>query len=199
MNEKIAESALQEFLTHGIRDITIAKLIAPLSISTKTFYKYYDSKETLLKECLYVLYDRTYEDLGRIANSEADPVTKLIVIFTKAFDKDFGKNHAFYHDLNHYYPALQNEAIHHIATKSGALMVPLIKQGIKDGYFLASLDPLVALQGINTLYTSITRGQDFQNSSVSPELLFKNLIEIFIRGMCTIKGQKKIKNFSNNL
>ena len=56
VKDKIVEVALEQFLKHGIRSMTIKKLIGPMGISTKTVYKYFSSKEDLLAECLRVLY-----------------------------------------------------------------------------------------------------------------------------------------------
>lgn len=196
MKEKIAATALEQFLKHGIRDMTISRLIAPLGISTKTFYKYFESKEVLLKECLGILYGGSYQQLRGIAAGDGDPVTKLLTVFKQALGADFGINHAFYHDLNYYYPELQNEAIGKIKDQSGGLMAPLMEEGIRDGYFLETLDWRIALSGVNTLYTSITRGREYVGQKYGPPLLFENLVVVFIRGMCTAKGRKLLENHS---
>jgi AcrR family transcriptional regulator len=196
MKEKIAETALQQFLKYGIRDITIARLIEPLRISTKTFYKYYESKEVLLKECLDIHYGNSFRQLRGVVENEKDPVTKLLAVFRQALAADFGINHAFYHDLNYYYPELQNEAIAKIRDRSGSLMLPLMKAGIRDGYFLEDLDLRIALTGVNTLYTSITRGREYEDQGYAPALLFENLVVVFIRGMCTAKGRRQLDQHS---
>ena len=194
MEQKIAEAALQEFLKHGIRDITIAKLIAPLGISTKTVYKYFGSKEDLLKECLHILYARHLQVLRKIQTAKGDPVNTLMSLFRSVLKEDFGISNTFYHDLNYYYPELQNEAVKQISDESAALILPVVEQGIRDGYFLSGLNPSITLMGIGTLYTSITRGKEYQDAGHSPQLLFENLVEIYIRGMCTQKGRKQIEN-----
>ena len=198
MEQKIAAAALKEFLKHGVRDITIAKLIAPLGISTKTVYKYFDSKEDLLRECLHILYGRQVQVLRKFLTAKGDPVNKMLTLFKAVLKEDFGISSTFYHDLNYYYPELQNEAVKRISDESSALIIPVLEQGIRDGYFLSGLKPSIALMGIGTLYTSITRGQAYQDAGHSPQLLFENLVEIYIRGMCTEKGRKQIKNHLND-
>ena len=194
MEQKIAETALKEFLKHGIRDITIAKLIAPLGISTKTVYKYFESKEDLLKECLHILYGKHFQELRKILTAKRDPVNKILSVFKSALKEDFGISNTFYHDLNYYYPELQNEAVKRISDESGALIVPVLEQGIRDGYFLSGLKPSISLMGISTLYTFITRGNAGEGDRNDPQVLFENLIIIYIRGMCTEKGRKQIEN-----
>jgi len=193
VKDRIVEVALEQFLTHGIRSMTIKKLIEPIGISTKTVYKYFESKEDLLAECLRVLYGAYHNEFVAIMSSNESPVNHLLLLFRSAVGKDFGVNQEFFHDLNHYYPELQNAAIQHYIENYPRLMVPLVQKGIDEGYFHPFIIPEVALKGINTLYTSITRPEDKKRRD-NPYELFKNLVEVYIRGMCTEKGLKEIEN-----
>ena len=194
MKDKITKVALERFLQYGIRNMTILKLVEPLGISTKTVYKYFDSKEALLQECLRVLYDGNFNEFTVLLAGHDSPVNKLLNLFRATLGKDFGMNRDFFHDLNYYYPGLQNEAINRIRDNYGTPLILLVKEGVKEGYFLDHLDPQLALNGISTLYTSITRGEEYRDYKDSPYPLFKNLVETYIRGMCTEKGIKEINN-----
>ena len=59
--ERIIEVSLQQFLEHGIKQMTIQNLVEPLGLSTKTVYKYFADKEDLLKQCLFMHYTELYE------------------------------------------------------------------------------------------------------------------------------------------
>ena len=193
MKDKIVEVALEQFLNHGIRSMTIKKLIDPMGISTKTVYKYFDSKEDLLAECLRVLYGGYHNEFVAILGSNESPVNQLLILFRSTLDKDFGVNQEFFHDLNYYYPELQNAAIQYYIENYPRLMVPLVQKGIEEGYFHQFIIPEVVLNGIGTLYTSITRPEDKIRRD-NPYKLFKNLVEVYIRGMCTEKGLEEIEN-----
>jgi AcrR family transcriptional regulator len=193
MRDRIVETALDRFLQYGIRNMTILKLVEPLGISTKTVYKHFASKEELLSECLNRLYTGYYNELKLILSSKDSVVNKLLVLFRSAFGKDFGTSHAFFHDLNYYYPELQNTAINRTADNYGTLMLPLIAKGIEEGYFSIYIKPEIALDGIATLYTAITRSEKYKDHPDRHEL-FKNLVEVYVRGMCTEKGLKEIDN-----
>ena len=194
MKDKIVEVSLERFLQHGIRSMTIKKLVEPLGISTKTVYKYFDSKEALLEECLLILYSGSFNEFNAILSGKDNPVTTLLMVFRGALSRDFGVNHTFYHDLNYYYPELQNAAIDKIRKNYGNLMLPLIENGVKEGYFSQHIIPEIVLKGISTLYTSITRSEEYKEYKGSPYELLKNLVEVFIRGICTEKGIKEIEN-----
>jgi AcrR family transcriptional regulator len=193
VKEKIIEVALEQFLKYGIRNMTIKKLVEPMGISTKTVYKYFKSKEDLLEECLRVLYSGYHNEFVAILSGNGSPVNQLLILFRAAVGKDFGVTQEFFHDLNYYYPELQNAAINRSGESYGRLLIPLIQKGIDGGYFKTFIIPEVALNGIVLLYTSITRPEDKKRKS-NPYELFKNLVEVYIRGMCTEKGLKEIEN-----
>jgi AcrR family transcriptional regulator len=194
LKDKITKVALERFMQYGIRSMTIMKLVEPLGISTKTVYKYFTGKEELLEECLHVLYSGYFNELNLIMSSAANPVAKLLTLFRATLEKDFGMSRDFFHDLNYYYPELQNAEINRISENYGRIMVPLIENGITEGYFNTGLDPQLTLKGIWILYTSITRGEEYRDYKESPYPLFSNLVEVYIRGMCTSKGLQEIEN-----
>ncbi len=194
IKERIVETALEQFLANGIRNMTILKLIEPLGISTKTVYKHFDGKEALLAECLEVLYTGYFNEFKLIAGRKDNPVNSLLLLFRATLGKDFGMNRQFFHDLNYYYPELQNAAISRVSQNYGSIMIPLVQRGIDEGYFIGSLDPGLALKGISTLYTLITRSEEYKDYEGSPYELFRNLVEVFIRGMCTPLGLIEIDN-----
>ena len=194
IKERIVETALEQFLANGIRNMTILKLIEPLGISTKTVYKHFDGKEALLAECLEVLYTGYFNEFKLIAGRKDNPVNSLLLLFRATLGKDFGINRQFFHDLNYYYPELQNAAISRVSQNYGSIMIPLVQRGIDEGYFIGSLDPGLALKGISTLYTLITRSEEYKDYEGSPYELFRNLVEVFIRGMCTPLGLIEIDN-----
>jgi AcrR family transcriptional regulator len=194
MKDKITEVALERFMQFGIRSMTIKKLVEPLGISTKTVYKHFTSKEELLAACLKLLYDGYFNELSLIVSTKDNAVGKLLTLFRSAFSKDFGVSYDFFHDLNYYYPELQNAAINRTEENYGSLMLPLIQNGINEGYFISYIKPELVLMGIVTLYTSITRTESYKELNSNPHELFKNLVEVYMRGMCTEKGIKIIES-----
>lgn len=193
MKEKIVEVALEQFLKHGIRSMTIKKLVEPMGVSTKTVYKYFASKEDLLAECLRVLYSSYQNEFVAIMSRPDSPVNQLLLLFRATVGKDFGVTQEFFHDLNYYYPELQNAAINNTGDSYGRMLIPLVQKGIDEGYFHPFIIPQVALKAVVLLYTSITRPEDKKRKS-NPYELFKNLVEVYMRGMCTEKGLKEIEN-----
>jgi len=188
MKEKIIETSLQEFLAHGIRQMTMQKLVVPLGISTKTMYKYFSNKEDLLEECLIIHYKETDKKLLEITDSSPNMVIALYSVFAKSMDVDFGANHLFYHDLNYYYPELQDKAIKLYSSKAGEILIDIIEKGILDGDFQGHLQAPIILTAIGVLYRSVTRNEAYKMFEVKPSELMKHTIDVYLRGICTSKG-----------
>jgi len=188
LKEQIIEKSLKEFLEHGIRSMTMQKLASAMGMSTKTMYKFFADKEALLEACLNVHYSGMDRKIKAIIEAEPNPVNFIWTLYAKSTALDFGVNHLFYHDLNHYYPELQDKVIVRNAELTGEIMTGALQRGINEGYFLSYLQPVVILQALSVLYTSVTRFDTYKNFNLTPADLVKHTIDIYLRGICTDKG-----------
>lgn len=195
MKDRIIETSLQQFLEHGIRKMTIQQLIAPLGLSTKTVYKYFPGKEELLEACLAVHYDTLYRQLEQADLS--DPVLAIFRLLISGIELDFRVNPVFYHDLNHYYPDLQDKAQREQAHRTHPVFRKLLDDGIAQGLFHPDLDPVVVLQTIGVLYRSLTRSDAFAKSERTPLELADLTLGIYLRGLCTPKGLDVLLSHQN--
>lgn len=193
MREQIIETSLQQFLKHGIRKMTVQKLIEPMGISTKTVYKYFSNKEDLLKHCLLKHYSESNTQLNLLKDESRNPVIIMFEIWHNAIATDFGINHIFYHDLNYYYPQLQDAVIGKFLKKYILAIQQLIIKGIEQGYFRDDIIPGMVPEVIGVLYSSITRTQLFKKYKLTTFELMQNTIDAYLRGICTEKGLKELK------
>jgi len=191
MKEKIIETSLQQFLEHGIRKMTLQKLVLVLGISTKTMYKYFSNKEELLEECLGLHYKEADKQINELLKDCDNPVASLVRVFSKSIELDFGTTHLFYHDLNYYYPELQDKVMKKYVSGSLETVVSIIQQGISEGYFLPYLKAPIVLETLTAMYASVTRNNIYKDFSMKHELI-KHTIMIYLRGICTDKGLKII-------
>jgi len=168
--------------------MTMQKLAAVLGMSTKTLYKYFADKEALLEACLMLHYAGMDGEIKKIVDARPNPVDFIWAVYAKSTSLDFGANHLFYHDLNHYYPDPQDKVIGHIAGLIGDILIGTIQLGIDEGYFLPYLQPKVVLKALTVLYTSVTRHDSYKEFNLQPQELVKHTIDIYLRGICTDKG-----------
>ncbi|HEY8929895.1 MAG TPA: TetR/AcrR family transcriptional regulator [Mucilaginibacter sp.] len=193
MREEILEAALKQFLENGIRKITVKEIIAPLGISTKTIYKYFKDKETLLEACLDLHYGRLHEGMQSTAAEYDNPLILMFRMLIKGFELDFTINPAFYHDLNHYYPELQDKAIQKNFTVLTSPVSTVLADAIQLGLIRAGLDARVVQAAIGVLYKSVTRSAEYAGFGLSPFEIAANTMEVYLRGLCTAEGLRQLE------
>lgn len=188
MREEIIEAALKQFLENGIRKVTVKEIIAPLGISTKTIYKYFEDKETLLEACLDLHYGRLHEGMQFTAAGYDNPLILMFRMLIKGFELDFTINPAFYHDLNHYYPELQDKAIHKNSSILTGPVSTVLTDAVQQGLIRDNLNEGAVQAAIGALYKSVTRSSEYDGLGLSPFEIAANTMEVYLRGLCTIEG-----------
>lgn len=177
--------------------MTVQKLVAPLGISTKTVYKYFRDKEDLLIQCLGVHYSKLLNEALSNGSKYSNAVQALAGSWKEAIETDFGVNSVFYHDINYYFPALQDKILKKHGEKINRVFIGLIKSGIAQGYFRKDINPDVILQAMSILYTSLTRTTQFRRFRLTPAGMLDQTILVYLRGICTRKGLEEIKSIIN--
>lgn len=186
--ERIIEVSLQQFLAHGIKKMTVQKLVESLGLSTKTVYKYFVDKEDLLKQCLFVHYSNLFKETLVLEKEISNPVVNLLAFWHEVFKLDFGVNNVFYSDLNHYYPKLQDLILEKFSSQGQVMLTNIVIEGIEKGFFRSNIQLGVVLEIMGVLYGNITRNTNFKALNYSPIIIMQNTLDIYIRGICTEKG-----------
>lgn len=194
MKNEILQTALEQFLKFGIREMSIKKLIEPLGISTKTVYKYYKNKEELLEGVLQLHYDQQFHLVENLSADE-NVVLRLYDIWYLAIEQAYDVNNLFYRDLHYYYPELEKKSELAVGAKFGLLLENLLQKGISAGVFKEGILPEVVMEGIYILYNAIARTDLFKKFSVSPYEILLNSIAVYIRGLCTLKGIQELEEY----
>lgn len=197
MKDEILQTALDQFLKYGIREISIKRLIEPLGISTKTVYKYFKNKEDVLEQALKLHYEQQYQLLQNLT-SNSRSIYLLVDTWSYAVERVYDVSTVFYHDLHYYYPALEQKIEVGVGRKFGAQFIALLDRGKAEGDFHSSLNSEVAMEGIYILYNAITRTDLFERYGVSPHEIIRNTIFNYIRGMCTTKGLMDLEKHLEN-
>lgn len=187
MKEEILKTALNQFVSNGIREMSVQKLVSILRISTKTFYKYFENKEELLKEALRLHYDLQYIEFEKQV-IEKNPVILFYEVWQTATLKEYTVNNRFFAELSYYYPALQQEIEREIGSKFWEKLRQIIEDGNAQGFFKNDIKPYIVLESIALLLNSISRTDKFLKYNSSAEEIFCNSIAVLIKGICTSTG-----------
>jgi AcrR family transcriptional regulator len=198
MKEEILQTALEQFLRHGIRKMSIPKLIAVLGISSKTVYKYYKNKEDLLEAAINLHYVRLYQQLKDLS-SQQKAVPLLLDIWYTSIEREYNVNNVFYKDLHYYYPELEERINRKMSGDFWKQFIQIVTKGIGEGVFKKNIDPEVAMEGVSVIYNSIARTEQFEKFRMSPYEIFLNTLALYIRGFCTAKGIEELEDHIKTL
>jgi AcrR family transcriptional regulator len=191
MRDEILETALKQFLKHGIREMSNNRLVELLGISTKTLYKYFTNKEDLLEQVLHLFYDQQFTLLEeRAADHKIIPL--FLDVWYAAFENEYEGSHTFFQDLHYYYPALDLKIRKSIADRFHKKFIYIIRQGMDEGVFQENIDPALSMESIYVFYDTASKTDRFKKLSASPYSILLNTIVIYIRGLCTPKGLKEL-------
>ncbi|XCF06665.1 TetR/AcrR family transcriptional regulator [Tamlana crocina] len=102
--EHIIAFAAEKFTQFGSKRFTMDELAALLGISKKTIYQYFSSKEDLVVASIQYLIDEYNETLEHLIKSEKDPITSIILMYEKAFERLKYFKPSFIFGLRKYYP-----------------------------------------------------------------------------------------------
>jgi len=187
VKDEILKSCLKYFLQHGIRKMSNDKLAGLLGISTKTFYKYFENKEQLLEEASHLFHAQQYQMMEGLP-AEQHAACQLFDLWRYGVDIEYKVNKAFFRDLHHYYPEVAKKVESAIGKKFEQQFLLIIRRGIKEGDFLRSIMPEVALEGIFVLYGALVRTEHFKTFRLPSFDAMLNTIGLYIRGFCTPQG-----------
>ncbi len=187
MKDIILQTALDQFKKHGIRDMSIQKLALTLKMSSKTFYKYFCNKEELVGNVLHMYYRQQYRVFEN-PNASFNSIQVFYNIWHNAVVHEYNVSNKFFQDLHYYYPELEQKITVDFGIKFWEKIKPIVNNGIKEGFFIESINTELVLESISILVYRIGRSDQFQKINSSQEEIFRNSVEIILRGMCTNEG-----------
>ena len=187
--QKILEFCKDYFLNNGFYKTTMDEVAAQLRMSKKTIYKYYPTKEELVKETIQGFLEFHKGNVSEIVDDNSKAVTKLYKTFNY-IGKIISKiNEKFIRDIQTHAPDLWKD-IDTFRTKMMMTNIgKIIEQGKKEGVFIDK--PSSIITGI---FTSSVRGiinpEFIMNNKFSIKTALEETIEIIMNGIMTEKGKK---------
>ena len=194
LKERILEYSEKEFYANGVRQVKMDNIANYLSISKRTLYEIYPTKEDLLLECLKK-HDKTYESRVEQYIEEGNPNAIEIIIFSYKMKLEhflqlnplFLEELCKYKRVISYFDARDKERDTNFEW--------LFNRGVEEGFFRKDLNPRI----ISNMFT-ISLKEAIDNElykEFGMEYLFRDIVFTLVRGICTIKGIGAIDQLLN--
>jgi AcrR family transcriptional regulator len=198
MKDKIRQTAIALFKENGIRKMSVQKLADALGISTKTVYKYYDSKDRLFYDVINAIQQEKLQTF-KMRRENRSPVSLFIDSWYQAFEREYQTSNHLFYDLHNYYLDIEQQIEKDYGDLFWEEYRQVFNKGKSEGLFIESIDVNIALEGISVLYGTTCRTDQFAKFNVPHYILYLNTIIPFIRGICTEKGRIEVDEYLKNI
>lgn len=194
LKQRIIDVAMKEFWQKGVKAVKMDDIANDLSISKRTLYETYENKEVLLLEVLKHHKQQQHNHIAEFAEMVNGNVMDIIFELYNMHVESCKKiNPVFHEELKKYQKVTEYLAA--TADKDEKDTQAFFKAGIEQGYFRPELNYNVLSKIMRLSAKYVVEHEDI--SQYESDFIFKNVIFVFFRGFCTLKGieavDKKIK------
>lgn len=182
---ELIEKAANYFLQNGYR-ASLDDFAKTERISKKTIYKYYRSKEDLIKAVFQKRQDQIFDILSHSPGEE----NALSQMLTNNLDlREYIKpaqQRRNLTELKHYYPAIFDDLMTKIGDIIYQTLTPIVERGIEEGIFLPQLNP----ETVATIYRNfflLLRTMKTEEPEIVNTISDTSFL-MFVRSLLTTKG-----------
>lgn len=176
---------MAEFQDKGIKAVKMDDIAGALSMSKRTLYELFGTKEQLLLECVRQWQKDKEAHMDRFIKERKPNVIAIIVEFYRYQMKCLSYvSSSYFYDLHKYPAVIKWLEADHGNKQKGAMR--FFKKGVEEGYFRCDVD-FGLIQAVNSeSMTYIVQSKLMEH--YTPQEIFKDVTMLYIRGFCTMKG-----------
>ncbi|MFT4569015.1 MAG: AcrR family transcriptional regulator [Saprospiraceae bacterium] len=188
--ELIIDTATKLFMQHGVKTITIDRIVKELRTSKRTLYSHFEDKVTLLRACLDIYNAKVCAENEEIIKDSDNVIEAMGHIYQKIVSRSQQMNPNFFGDIIYSYPGLLQESYKSSRNYAHQQFIQIAHEGIEDGLFQKDMDVEVVGKTVLTLLKSLKDTRQFPVAQFSKERLTFAIMVPYLRGLCTSKGIK---------
>ena len=195
IRERVLENARDQFLSRGFSKVTLDEIAADLGISKKTLYKFYPSKEELLRASLHAMMRSAGWELERISSSDkpfAEKLADAMVTMGKYISRFRREGLA---DLQRNAPSIWKELDkfreEHIVSKLVTMMV----QARKENIFRPDVNEQVLIRMMVSSIQGVINPQVLSQHSFSAQEAAQSIFRVLFEGALTDPARKEFHVF----
>lgn len=188
LRDKIVDVAMKLFLKHGIRLVRMDDVARKMGISKRTIYELYSNKEDLLYEVVVCHFKQRQAVMNQVLCRCNDVMEILLEVYHQKVADFKMTNPLFFSEMIRY-PQLQ-DFLNQQNLEMRQHSIDFYKRGVGEGYFRADVNYELAVKLFDVMGQYIMEQELYRTYSI--EEIFKNIVFVSIRGMCTERGVKAI-------
>ncbi len=193
--EKILKISLELFFKYGIKRVTMDDIAKELGMSKKTIYQFYKEKDDIvcqLCEIEMIKHQKKFED---VFLQSKNPIHEIMLISDNIREMMQNINPIFFLDLQKFHPTafMQFQTFkENCAYKD---IVRNIIKGKEEGFYRSEIDEDFVARHRLAQIDMLMFGNYFKFDKISFTKSHEIILDMFVYGICTIKGHKLINKY----
>ena len=191
LHHKILKTAMADFREKGVKAVKMDDVANQLSISKRTLYEIYHTKEDLLFACVRNYHEEFEKKLAQEIGLDNN-VMDVLISFMKLHIENSGTTNPLFYSEVQKYPKVK-KYIANRNQENRSKSIAFLTRGVNEGYFRSDVN-----YEIINLMTEV-----FMKHVMDTELyrtyplttIFKDFFVTILRGVCTQQGIALIDNF----
>lgn len=201
VKERILEVAQRFFLQQGIRATTMDQIAEELSISKKTLYEYFPSKEVLLESCTQNFIHQVEQRIQTIREQHtSSAVLSVIATANYAYSLLASVNPVLFTELRRMLPAMRIKLLEQIQQLVERQLRQVLARGIAEGVFRKELPVDLLPLWVSYVMTQIVLNPDFAQQVQKPvQEIYAETLLLLLHSFCTEKGRRQVELYQSHI
>ena len=195
---RIIEAATNRFMDAGLYKVTMDEIASDLRMSKKTVYKFFPSKEDLLKAIVHTMLKKIESEVQAITTSEKSFEEKFISILNLVGKILRRLSRPFMTDIQRFAPGLWKEIETFRREKVFSKIQQIFRQAKKEGVFREDLDPDLFFLVLTNAVQGIMNPHVLSLQPFSAEEAFKGIFRILYEGALTDEARKRFQQITSS-
>lgn len=189
VRQHLIKVATQEFESKGIKAVRMDDIANLLSVSKRTVYELFGNKENLLLESVRTTLDSFDREILSFAQDDRHDVIDIVLKYYSMKTEQLSRIvPAYFIEIEKYPSVIRLFEEHRKARTSNSNQ--FFKRGIKEGFFIKDGNYELIVKVADTAMQKIMADQLYMKYDFKE--IFNSLIMVFLRGLCTSKGIKRL-------
>jgi len=197
--ERILELAKNRFFAQGFNKVTLDELSGELGISKKTMYKFFPSKDELVKTVVWMMMRRVEKEVHWITEQQKPFVHRLadLIFFIGKTVGRFSKS--FQQDMKRFAPNIWAEMEKFRQEHIVAKVVEMIRQAKKENVFRQDINDEVIVMMLVSCFQNILTPTVLAEHSFSPKEAMYTIFHVIFEGSLTEEARKEFVHYKINI
>ncbi len=190
--EPILEHGFNLFSRDGVKGFTVENLAKDLAMSKKTIYKFFPTKEILLKKIFQSIMSALAGHFSRIIAKDINPLDKFSLVMDEITKMISRVSITKLNDIKARYPAIWKDIeAFRIARRTDFYRI--MKEGQECGLVRKDLDIELSATLFMNIVNTVFQPEFFLENQLSPKEVIETFRDIYLRGIVTQKGLTHIE------